>query len=426
MQKIKKTLFLFILSFISICTWYCTTNALPTCAFDTIKPYDTYLWTAPRKTNELQIEIYGANSFHERGVWCDHTKICNVLQLYSCDQNALAMIRGFDPSTEIGQFAAQFSQVPDDGIRGHLVPYAQFHMSEIGLSAQYWFPHYFCLGVYLPILQMSLTDLSWKDLTQNITPADVITKQLLTDNFAYNVCKLGGPIINRSYKCSGIGDIDIVARLQRNFPQAKSILTNTQLGGYLGFSLPTGKRTNEDLLFALPFGYDGSPGVLFGGALGLTWKNHFIGGVQLNLTQLIGNTRPRRIRTDINQTDLVLLAKTPAHINWGFIQRYRLYLGAYQIMRGLSFDVGYQYQKQGESFISLCGNEYISSITNTSEILKEWTLHDIMVNVSYNFGYDTNIESKFSPAITFFYQHAFRGQRALLLDKWGFALELNF
>ena len=350
---IKKIYFLRVIMVVTLGCWQ-PLHALPTFAFDTIKPYDSYFWPAPRRTNELQVELYGASSYNEKGVWCDHTKICNVLQLYSCDVDALTMIRGFDPNSTIGQFAAQFSQVPDDGVRGHLIPSAQFHMSEVGLSAQYWLPHYFCLGLYLPIMRMSLSNICWQDQTKNITAADITTKQLLTDNFAANVCALGGTVINCPYKCTGIGDIDLIVKLQRDFPQKKPFLKNVQLSGYFGFSLPTGKRTNEDLLFALPFGYDGAPGVLFGGALGLNWAYHFTGGVQLYFTQLIGNTRLRRIRTDYRQSDLVLLAKTPAHIDFGFIQRYRLYVGCYQLIRGLSFELGYQFQKQGDSILSLC------------------------------------------------------------------------
>jgi hypothetical protein len=336
------------------------------------------------------------------------------------------MMRGFDPSSQIGQFASQLASIPDDGIRGHLVPYASLYMRELGISAQYWFPHSFCLGLYIPFMYMSLNNVGWRDLTQDITATDVMTKQLLTNNLAQNVTRLGGPVINSGWQETGIGDIDIIAKFQRDFPQAKPILTNAQISAYLGLSLPTGKRTNEDLLFSLPFGYDGAPGLLFGGALGLTWKHHFVGGVQLNLTQLIGNSRLRRIKTYQDQTDFLLLAKTSTHIDWGFIQRYRLYLGMYEIIRGLSFDVAYQFLKQNDSTISLCGNTYITNIANTTQSLKQWTLHYIIFDLNYNMGYDQTSALAFAPALTFFYQHAFKGHRALLFDKWGFALSLNF
>lgn len=396
-----------------------------TFAFNTIKPYDRYLWQRPKKAGEIQIGSYFTHTFKERAVWCDHTKICNILQLYACNQDALAMVRGFAPASEIGQFAAQLANVPDNGIRGHLIPSGSFHMSETALSAQYWLPHSFCIGLYLPIVHMTLNNVCWRDLTEDVTAEDWLTKQMLTDNLSKTVRNLGGPCLG-NWRATGIGDISLVGKFQRDFPQAKPILTSVQIAAHLGISLPTGKRANEDLLFSLPLGYDGAPGILFGGALELTWKHHFVGGVELYLTQLIGNSRLRRIKTYCDQTDFLLLAKTNAHIDWGFIQRYRLYLGAHELFRGLSLDLAYQFQKQGDSLYSLSSNSYITAIANSAERLKHWTLHYLMFDLTYNFGYDQYSDKALSPALTLLYMHAFKGRRSLLLDKWGFALSLNF
>jgi hypothetical protein len=95
-------------------------------------------------------------------------------------------------------------------------------------------------------------------------------------------------------------------------------------------------------------------------------------------------------------------------------------------MRGLSFEIEYQFQKQGDSTLTVNNNCYVSSIANSTQTLKNWTLHHIFVDATYNFGYDLMTDFACAPAVTFFYQHAFNGRRALLLDKWGFAFVLNF
>jgi len=403
---------------------YCSLNA--TFAINTVKPYDNYLWTGIQKKGTFQLGFYGANSYNERGVRWDHTKVCNVLQMWNCDQNTLAMVRGFDSDSEIGQRAAELNDVPDNCVRGHVTPSADFHLAEGGIGARYWLPKGFSLGLFLPFIRMQLKNIRWCDCTSDVTEADYLTKDLLTDNLGQNVYELGGLDICTPWKRSGVGDLSFITRWERDFPQPKPILTNVYTSIYLGLSLPTGKRADIDRLFALPFGYDGSPGILFGGALGLTWKHHFIGGVELNMTQLIGDTRRRRIKTAACQTDLLLLAKTQVHIDWGFLQRYRLYLGAHEIMKGLSFDVNYQFQKQGDSTLSICSNDYISSIANTAESLKMWTLHHIGINVQYDFGYDLCEDINCSPCVGFFWQHGFKGRRAILSNKWGFAFSLTF
>ncbi|KKP96004.1 MAG: hypothetical protein US13_C0001G0142 [candidate division TM6 bacterium GW2011_GWE2_36_25] len=398
-----------------------------TLALDFIKPYDRYLWTnEPKSKGTFQIDVYGASSFHERGVRWDHTKICNVLQIWQCDQNALAMVQGFDPNSTIGQLAAELNGISDDGVRGHLIPSAHFHMAEFGISGKYWLPHGFSLGLFFPFVRMQLNNVKWCDCTKEQTEADLLTKDLLTGNLAQNVCNLGGPDICSGWKRTGIGDVSAVLRWEQDFPQSKPILTNVLLSLYLGLSLPTGKTQDEDRLFALPFGYDGSPGILFGGSLNLVWKHHFCGGVDLNFTQLMGDTRLRRVKTSYDQTELLLLAKTSAHIDWGFLQRYRLYLGANNIIRGFSFDVNYQFQKQGNNILTICTNDYISTIANSAESLKQWTIHQFGVDLSYDFGFDFAEDARLTPSIIFFYRKAFKGCRAILADKWGFSFVFSF
>lgn len=395
-------------------------------ARNTIKPYDRYLWQEPQEPGRFQFMGYFASTSHEKACRWDSEKVCDVLQVYECDQDALAMVRGFDPSSCVGQFAIQLNDVSDDGVRGHVVPYGKFHMSEAGFGVRYWFIHNLYAGVYIPFVRMSLNNISWCDLTKDINQEDYVTKELLTNNLATNVCQLGGLNICSNWKRGGIGDMSVLLGWERNFPQAKPILTNVRLALYAGASLPTGGRVNPTQLFSLPLGYDGAPGVLFGGHLGLTWKHHFIGGVEGYFTQLIGNTRLRRIKTDNNQTELLLLAQTQAHIDWGFIQRYRLYLGGYNLIRGLSFDINYQFQKQGNSTISFCGNDYIPAIAQTSRALCQWTLHTIGVNVLYDWDFDLSDKARFVPRLSFFYQHDFKGHRAILLNKWGFSFGFTF
>lgn len=395
-------------------------------AVNMIRPYDRFLWTAPRPAGALQVNAYGSSTFHEKGVQWDHTKVGNVLQMYECDQSTLAMVHGFCPDSTVGQLAAQLTNVPDDGVRGHVRPQACWSMYDLGVGVRYWLPHSFQVGLYLPIRYCKVSGLEWVDCTSDIVAQDYLTKELLTDNLASNMCRLGGLDIVTPYKTVGLGDLSFIAAWERNFAQAKPILTDVLLSLYLGLSLPTGKCANEDHIFSVPFGYDGATGILFGGVLGLTWKNHFTGGVEAHLVQLMGNTRNRRIKTDWDQSELFLLAKTPAHMDWGFLQRYRLYLGMQNIIKGASLELGYQFYKQGNSTLSLCSNNYIAAIANSACSLKEWTLHQLQVNASYNCNYNAVDDERWLPYFGLFYQHDFKGRRALRADRIGAFITLSF
>lgn len=401
-------------------------QAAPFFARNTVRPYDRLLWPDGQEPGSWQLMMYADDCFHEKGVQCDHTKTCDVLQIYDCNQNTLAMIRGFESTTPVGQLATRLNTVSDDGTRGHVVPYGAFHMAEFGIGAQYWLIHDLYVGLYVPFIHMKLDNVSWCDCTKQVNEQDYLTKDLLTSNLCKHVCDFGCLNACSGWNRTGIGDMSLLMGWEREFPQPKPILTKVRLSVFGGASLPTGAPTNEDQLFSMPMGYDRAPGLIFGGRLKLTWKHHFVGGVDADFIQLFGNTRCRRIRTDNNQSDLLLLAKAPMHIDWGFIQRYHLYLGGYDLVRGFSCNVGYLFQQQGDSTASLCGNEYITSIAQSAQSLREWTIHTITLDALYNWDFDLAANAPFVPRISLFYQHDFRGRRAILLDKFGVTFGFSF
>jgi hypothetical protein len=413
--------------FLGLCTITCLQPALHAYyAFNIVYPHDRYLWTGPQPKGTFQINVFGVGTFHEKGAQWNHTNVCDVLQLFESSQSTLAMVKGFDPQSIVGQVAAALNNVPDDGVRGHVVPTAHWSMKEAGFGAQYWLPHWFYIGVYVPLFHMKLCNISWHDCTKDITAQDALVKELVTNNLAENVRAWSGLEIQRSWSHRGFGDVSLIAGWERNFAQQKPILTDVLLSLYAGVSLPTGKRANENELFSIPLGYDGSTGILFGGTLGLVWKNHFTGGIETHFTQLMGNTRVRRLRTDWEQTNLLLLAKTTINVDWGFIQRYRLYLGAVNLVKGFSCNLAYQFQKQGNSLLSICNNDYITSIANGACQYKEWTLHQIQFDANYNFGFNMSEEERFKPTLGFFYQHDFKGRRALRANRIGAFASLSF
>lgn len=395
-------------------------------ALDTIKPYDLYLWTGPYERGTWQLGGYFDGCFKIRGSTVHHQKV-NVLHIWQCAQDALAMVRGFNPDSRPGQLAARLHSASDDGTRGHLIPSACFEMNEGAIGLRYWINHGVSFGVHLPLFHMKLSNIAWHDLTKEVTVGDRLTKELLTNNIAKTVYQLDpGLDISSPWDRRGIGDLSLIARWQQDFAQHKRILTNVQLSVYSGVTLPTGKKIDEDKLFSIPFGNDGSTAIPFGGELQVQWLNHWIGGIELNFEQIFSHTRCRRIKTDQNQTDLLLLAKTNASIDWGFYQRHRLSLGGYHLVRGFSFDLGYQYTHQDDSSLNLCTNKYLECNANSATSLQQWALHQIMVHASYDFGYDATQESKIVPSIGFFYHHTFKGQRAILVDKAGVSISAIF
>ena len=147
--------------------------------------------------------------------------------------------------------------------------------------------------------------------------------------------------------------------------------------------------------------------------------NCFKAGFDVQLLHLFGNTRERRIKTAVDQTNLLLLAKTKAYRDYGLTQRFNLFMQAYHVFGGLSFLAGYQFLKHGEDHLALNSCEFSSSIANSAAYLDEWIVHSIELNLHYDFNVDLCQDSCFAPQASLFARIPFNGKRAIAFTTVG-------
>lgn len=365
---------------------------------------------------EFAVKIDGRNS--------DHHKV-NVLQIWQANQDALSMLQGFDSDSKIGQFASQFNFVTDDGNRGHLLPTATLEAFDFAFVGQYYLPHDFYVSLFLPFYSMRLVDVQFKDLTEDNTFQDEFVKENLTNNIAEIANQLGG-IQLKGWKKAAFGDLVALIEWSKNFPQAKPLLKNVFLDVRAGLTIPTGLRRNEDELFPIPFGNDGSTGLLFGGGIGLRWGEHARVGLDAEFLKLFGTTKERRIKTDIDQTEFLLLAKVKTFKSIGLTQRFNIYMEAHKFMKGLSFRLAYQFFKHFEDRLWLCTNEFSDSIANTAQSLQDWSIHQLLFILTYDFKNDFIELPLVVPQISLFYKFPFNGIRSVQASTLGLSLSLSF
>lgn len=334
----------------------------------TIKPYDG-------KKTLFKISAEGALNAVGHNELGDHV---NILQIWQNEQDALTMVRGFDANTQIGQLAANLNGASDSSQRGHIIPTAKLDAWRINFVLKHKLPYHLTINILAPLIGMKLKDVQWTDLTQNLTFSDQLVKTNLMNNLSQIVYDLGdGLNITDGWEKVGMGDVEFILSWDKSFRQPKPILKNVQLGAYGGLTIPTGVRQNEDLLMSIPFGNDGSLGLIFGGNIQLQWWQHLRGGIMVNYLQLFGTTRDRRVKTDANQTDLLLLAKTETRKGWGFTQQYNLYLEWHDLFANWSLRTAYNYIKHNHDRLSIFNQSYSDEIANTAASLQEWTQHSV-------------------------------------------------
>jgi hypothetical protein len=228
------------------------------------------------------------------------------------------------------------------------------------------------------------------------------------------------------WKRTGVGDLTIMAEWQKDFPQPKPLLKSVQVNTRLGMSMPTASRANPNELFAYSFGNDGATGLIFAGTLNLNFADIIWAGFDVELTHIFDVIRTRRIKTAIDQTDFFLLAKTCVHLDWGMVQRFNLFVGADNLIRGLSLAAYYQFLKHGRTDIIVVSGNYDTKVANTAESLRDWVSHTIICRAKYNFGAIMREDRSVIPSLTLFAKVPFKGRRAALYTTFGAMAEIAF
>ena len=319
-----------------------------------------------------------------------------------------------------GQLSQLFNINDENGTQGIYCPTGSCMCRSIFMISQrFYFNYGLSLGLHLPVYQMKLDNIRWKSINTCTT-----SEQLLEPDFLEHVRTLSSLNL-RGWNRTGIGDFVAQLTWMKDFPQTKAFLDNVRVQMRLGLNFPTGKLQDEDLLFAFPFGNDGSWGLQWAGGLDLTFCSMLRGGVDVEFLYLFGNTRCRRVKTVCNQTDLMFLASVPAFREFGLGQQYNLYLESCNFWRGLSCKLNYQFLKRNDDRLDVCSDRLDTIVINSAESLQDWTAHSLIFGARYDFCRDYP-EARVQPSLIAWVKWGFNGKRALLANTLGLQLSLAF
>lgn len=391
-----------------------------------LRPYDTLIRPAYSNDYRWQFDLYAQAGVADKGYNADGCAT-NALRMWHATQDALAMLDGFPSDSAIGQKRIAID-ADDDGVRGHFCVDGDLRTKFSGtIGLRTFFKEVWSISAYLPFYVMELRNVCWKDQTKGVSDEDERVKSLLTNDFFANICSLGDGLELGGWKRHGIGDVTVLGEWFHDFPQAKQLLKNVRINLRAGLNLPTGLRADEDKMLAVSFGNDGALGVPFGLGLDLQYVFYLRAGIDVQLTHVFGNTRTRRVVTNENQTDLLLLKKMDVYKDFGLTQQFNLYVQIYKLVKQSSLLVGYQFIKQGKDELSLCANpDFSSVVANSAEYLKERTIHQIIVRADYDIGAHFKKDPSLYPRMSFYARLPFKGKRAALTTDIGLTLSLDF
>lgn len=404
---------------VTLCTsWYLM-------GMNFLRPYDTLIRMPLTDKRTWQLCAYAEGGVGQPKAFGEHGRVCDALNIWQTEQNALTMLQGFDQDSPMTLLRNELNAA-DNGVRGRFKVRGDLDLQyTVAFCARAHVLPHFSLGAYVPLIGMRLDNVCWQDETQDISDADVRVHELLTDpNVFFKKVEQFGHLCLSGWERHGCGDLAILLEWFRDFPQIKPLLKNVFVNWRFGLNLPTGLRTDESKLFAVPFGYDGATGLIFGVGLELTLGSYITCGADVQLTQLFDTVRQRRIKTDLNQTELLLLQTVDVHKDFGLVQRFNLDIAA--VYHDFSCTFGYQYFKQGESKISLLTNAFSEAVANTAQSLQPITMHQLVVNARYGFKDLMPKKTVADPYISVYARVPFNGQRASLQTAVGAIVGVSF
>ncbi|MCK4265061.1 hypothetical protein KAW80_01750 [Candidatus Babeliales bacterium] len=399
------------------------------------RPYDTNFrmnaWRG-RGINEAKFRIGGnfeyGNTTKARN-W--NSGKVDLLAMYQSSQSSISMLLGAEPGSSIDNLSKEISPATDDGVRGHFkLSGSKYEELAYTLYAQRYFnfesiPGRVLFTSYFPFRDMKISNVTWEDQTLGVNNDDLLVQSKITNDIFGIASSLGGLDLYNWHE-SGISDVVLMFAWENNFKQeSKRNLENVKLTGKLGVTLPTGKKKDENKALSLPLGNDGAVGLPCSAQLDLYFKNNITLGIELEFLKLFDETRLRRLKSDTHQTEFLLLSKGRARKEFSPTWKFNLYLQAEHFYRGLSAMVAFQNSKHGNDKLFSKSNSFDNGIINSSQSLYDWSYHNLIFQVNYDFFKNLK-KSTFKPQMSFFYKIGLAGRRTIQANTVGWQVAFNF
>jgi hypothetical protein len=358
----------------------------------------------------------------------------NVLNIYDKYQDAATMFK--NPSDSIKEAVALEYNNMYAAFGGQLITApisfeGEYRELDLTLFGKYTLKNFIDgdldLSVHLPVRWRKIENIQFKDLSKIVLPmVPYYYQQNYTKNFDVFNAKMKelGNIDFSECDKSGIGDLVVMLEWLRSFKQNKEALKNVDMFLRIGLSCPTAETKDIDKVFSMSLGNDGAWGMPIGFGLGLDFSNKIRAGGDVEFFILFDETKERRLKTDPDQTEFLLLNKGRATLDSGLTWKFNIFLQAYRFYKGLSLKLDYEYIKHDDDTLYEKTDTFDRTVINTANSLKEWNTHNLIFQVNFDFFMWQSVLTR--PQLSLFYKYPITGKNIINMDTFGGQLGFNF
>lgn len=383
-------------------------------------PYDPFIVPAELFSSQrLQFTIYGEGGVRNGYALNSHGDRVNPLALWNETENVVTMLEGsHNPKVIELRNRIGDQKTHNSGKIKLLGDFREKFAATISVKTS--ITNFFYLALYLPFYGYELDNIYYEDYTGVTSISDQIIRTEITNNLVNSMQELGNLDIT-PWSRFGTGDTTIAMEWYKIFLQDRLLLKSVSVQLHAGITFPTCKRANINKLLAFSFGSNGAFSLPFGAAIDLQYGPYLHCGLDVLLIHTFAATQKTRIKTRLEQTELLLLDVANAYIDFGLTQRFILYASLQDLIPRCSIMVAYDFEKQGEDIIYLRGNEFQTTIAQTALCFDDRTMHQFIGTISYYQKFQF-VACEFS----FVTRLPFNGKRVLLVPTVGCALSFAF
>ncbi len=409
-------------------------------------PYDVHIKKASGD-HLIKFGLYGEYGIESSKGYDDGGSQVDPAQIYASTESARHMLRVSEALLTFptsGYSATDFPQGLDwslwsggplslETAWGDFTPSVNVQQS----SATIWgralvdygtIPGQFFLGLALPVRSVKVSDVTWTDLTDSTADADNPTWITnLTSKLAKYTLAAGNLNID-AWSARGLGDSTVYFGWANDLHHGDGTIKKVGVHVSAGILFPTGVKRNEDYAFSVPFGNDGSWGIPLCAGFNANVGEDLKFGAVIDALWLASNSKVRRLKTDVRQSEYLLLTKGSVTVKPGLTLKANLN-GTYRLSDSCKLSLAYQYINHAKDTLSGVPTGYDESVVNTQNVLGAWTTQDVTAKVHFEgfFGAEEGDDRDANEVnLSLFYKMPLTGVRAVRNASVGAELYFSF
>ena len=317
------------------------------------------------------------------------------------------------------------------GTFGQLEFDGKFEIHDFNLDLRQNFVSGFFAEAHLPIRDVSIKNIGYKDLSPAGNPAAGAWRWPIFLNQLDALLALYGlKAHNAKYSQTDVGDLSILVGWQgineKDENDTTRFLGLTLKGGIL---FPTGSKEKVDYVFSVPTGYNGHWGIPLSVELEAGFRKWLTLSVHASALFFIDDdNQQKRMKTFTKQQGYLKLAQGEAEEEKGTLWHIGADLKFDHVFKGLSLLVGYSYNRQEEDeLLPKDTTNFDKSVVNSDPLLDGWYTHVLHLMLDYDFSVHMK-DKKWGPRLSVFYDYPFDGKNAFKTDMigGGFGIDIRW